>query len=325
MTKAWQNMKTNSFKRLWCVALGLALLAAVPFAAQAQTEATPEQKEEATDASEELWLELRGAFDGRGKDVFIFEGNTIQYRNMKGKEAEWVEINGVPWKDLSVPFQLDFTPDFEKAYFRSERKQLVPMGGVKLTPGKDKFELAIEMNTDKDTLTRRILRIAMKNQRAKRYPTISNTPNNGSAGNESTNGFDHPGYPVTNILSPLPNLRNRVSIKGTVDREAGFRIQGELVSYLNYRPMPTGFSGGNRILFDGFFASDVTVNEKRWFNLTRPFTMDSPKPIMNYRKTVFRAENCSLEFTINGDAIEVIIHNDNKKPTPFEVQLQFIY
>lgn len=320
-------MKTNRFKTLWCATLSLILLvsAAVPFAAQAQAEATPEQKADATDAPEELWLELRGAFDERGKDIFVFEGKTIQYRNVNGRKAEWVEINRIPWNDLSVPFQLDFTPDFEKAYFQSERKQLVPMGGVKLTPEKDKFELAIEMNRDKESLTRRILRIAVKNQRVKRYPAISNNPDDGSTGNVTTNGFDHPGYPVTDILSPLPNFRNRVSIKGTVDKEAGFRIQGELVSYLNYRPMPTGFSGGNRILFDGLFASDVTVNEKEWSNLTKPFTMDSPKPIMNYRKTIFRAENCSLEFTINGDAIEVIIHNDNKKPTPFEVQLHFAY
>ena len=38
-----RTMKNNSFKRLWGVVLGLALLAAVPFAAQAQAEATPEK------------------------------------------------------------------------------------------------------------------------------------------------------------------------------------------------------------------------------------------------------------------------------------------
>ena len=75
-------MKTNSFKRLWGVALGLIMLAALPFAVFAQSETKPADPEE-------VIITLEGVFGGKG--IFVFEGNTIQYRkengNLSGKRC----------------------------------------------------------------------------------------------------------------------------------------------------------------------------------------------------------------------------------------------
>ena len=37
----------------------------------------------------------------------------------------------------------------------------------------------------------------------------------------------------------------------------------------------------------------------------------------------FKAENCNISYSVNGDMIEVIIQNNNKKTVPFEMQLFF--
>ena len=79
-------MKQNRIKTLWGLILGFAMLmtAVIPFAAFAQTEATPE--------SEKVTLEVKGRFPGRGS--FRFEGNTIEYRHDMGAHPSNVTING---------------------------------------------------------------------------------------------------------------------------------------------------------------------------------------------------------------------------------------
>ena len=175
-------MKTNSFKRLWGVALGLALLAAAPFiaAAQAQAEAktdavpkteskeaaaqkadkkTPsEQKAEAKEAAEnkEITLELRGKIC-RGE--FIFEGNTIRF--IKGDPVpEDVTVDGKHWDDLSKPFELGYTPDFAKAGIL--QRDARPPRAYYVNVSEKKFSLRIdEDNKSPDPF---YVKLAMKNQ-----------------------------------------------------------------------------------------------------------------------------------------------------------------
>ena len=59
-------------------------------------------------------LGIKGRIYG-GK--FVFRGNTIVFDSNPRVEPLWpkdITVDGRPWKDLSQPFELDFTPDFAK-------------------------------------------------------------------------------------------------------------------------------------------------------------------------------------------------------------------
>ena len=141
-------MKNNRFKTLWGAALGLVLLiAAVPFAAQAQAEATPE--------SEKVTLEVKGRFPGRGK--FRFEGNTIEYRHDMGAHPSNVTINGTQWADLEQPFQLGFVPDF----LSPEIVERINGGSIFLSYKQEKqFDLVVHTRSDDPRLS--MVKLSMK-------------------------------------------------------------------------------------------------------------------------------------------------------------------
>ena len=153
-------MKQNRFKTLWGVAFVLALLAAVPFAASAQTEAKKDAvpKTEAKEAAEnkEISLELRGKICS---GEFIFEGNTIRF--IKGDPVpEDVTVDGKHWDDLSKPFELGYTPDFAKAGIL--QRDARPPRAYYVNVSEKKFSLRIdEDNKSPDPF---YVKLAMKNQ-----------------------------------------------------------------------------------------------------------------------------------------------------------------
>ena len=301
-------MKTNSFKRLWGVALGLVLLVTVPFAAFAQSEAKPADPEE-------VIITLEGVFGGKG--IFVFEGNTIQYRKESGNDPNTLKVNGISWKDVNVPFELGFTPDFEQAAIVERSKQFYKEIDSSLNASKNGFELSVN-NLFGGRGSYYIVKIAAKNQKAKMNPISLDAI-------ESTNGMNHQDVRVnTSYIVPPDYLHgDRVFIKGAVDRITGFRIRKTQVYYLVFDAAPSGYSGGGGITFDGKFASNVTVNGKEWSNLSKPFELSFPVTLSSYRRMNFKAENCNVSYSVNGDMIEVIIQNNNKKTVPFEVQLFF--
>lgn len=99
-----------------------------------------EQKEP---AGQEITLVLEGkVYDG----VFTFEGNRIVYfhRNAWGPLLpEDITVDGKPWKDLTKPFELDYTPDYAKAVILE--KEIDDVRGVTLysTDDTKKFCLSV--------------------------------------------------------------------------------------------------------------------------------------------------------------------------------------
>ena len=302
-------MKQPRSKRLWCMMLGLALfLPTIPFAVFAQSG-------EKNADSEEIILTLDGTFCGSG--IFAFEGQMVRYKHNKDSYPANVKIDGVPWEDLSEPFKLDFTPDFEKASIVDRSKQFGIVISSSLTTGRDSFELSI------NTLyggggSHYVVKIAAKNQKINTNPIAPDAI-------ESTNGMDHQDVLVnTRYIAPPDYIHgDRVFLNGTVDQMTGFRIHGNQVYYLVCDAAPSGYSGGGGITFDGKFASDVTVNGKIWSNLAKPFELDFPVSLPSYRRMNLKAENCTISYSVNGDMIEIIIKNNSKTAAPFEVQLFF--
>ena len=78
----------------------------------------------------EITLVMEGkVYDG----VFTFEGNKITYfhRNAYGPLLpEDITVDGKPWKDLTKPFELDYTPDYAKAVILE--KEIDDVRGVTL-------------------------------------------------------------------------------------------------------------------------------------------------------------------------------------------------
>lgn len=78
----------------------------------------------------EITLVMEGkVYDG----VFTFEGNKIMYfhRNAYGPLLpEDITVDGKPWKDLTKPFELDYTPDYAKAVILE--KEIDDVRGVTL-------------------------------------------------------------------------------------------------------------------------------------------------------------------------------------------------
>ncbi|MBP5586809.1 MAG: hypothetical protein J6Y92_10710 [Lentisphaeria bacterium] len=140
-------MKQNRFRTLWGMLLGAVLLAAaIPFAVRAQS-----------DAPKEVTLTIEASVGERA--FFVFTKDTIQYRaSFDHAEPSGVTVDGKPWADLSKPFQLDYTPDFEKAVIREKEGR----GTIEVATLPNQFVLKID--DQEKTLSPYKVTIAVKNQ-----------------------------------------------------------------------------------------------------------------------------------------------------------------
>ena len=155
-----------------------------------------------------------------------------------------------------------------------------------------------------------------------KFPTIMNGPMVISSIKEPTDGMDHPDYTVTKP-APAPVFRpeRKIVVKGTVAMNAGFRLQGNRLYYLNYQSHESGASGVNPIMYDGRFASGVTVNGKPWTNLTRPFDLDVSLKASTGKYIEFKGEHCQFDYQFHHDLFEIGIKNSKREPAPFELTL----
>ena len=150
-------MKRNRFYSFWRMTLGLALIAAaVPFAVRAQSGEKAAPKADA-DAPKEVTLTIEATVGERA--FFVFTKDTIQYRaSFNHAEPSGVTVDGKPWADLSKPFQLDYTPDFEKA----KVVEKVGRGTIEVATLPNQFVLKID--DPEKTLSPYKVTIAVKDQ-----------------------------------------------------------------------------------------------------------------------------------------------------------------
>lgn len=155
-----------------------------------------------------------------------------------------------------------------------------------------------------------------------KFPTIMNGPMVISSIKEPTDGMDHPDYTVTKP-APAPVFRpeRKIVVKGTVAMNAGFRLRGNRLYYLNYKSHESGGSGINPVMYDGRFASGVTVNGRPWTNLTVPFELDVSLTPSTGKYIGFKGEHCQYDYQFHHDLFEIGIRNSKREPAPFELTL----
>lgn len=296
----------------------------------------------------------------RANDVFItfeatidkpatihFEGNTVEYQcNIMFETDKPVDatINGKPWKDVSVPFELDFTPDYSHSYIK-EKEGRGPVFSTKNYDGqyevflndyeagesKYRFTIGVGPHAPEKPAPKPVNAAQTEIENAAsaaaglppgKFPTIMNGPMVISSIKEPTDGMDHPDYTVTKP-APAPVFRpeRKIVVRGTVAMNAGFRLQGNRLYYLNYQSRESGASGVNPIMYDGKFASGVTVNGKPWTNLTRPFELDVSLTPSTGKYLGLKGEHCQFDYQFHHDLFEIGIRNSKREPAPFELTL----
>ena len=331
-------MKHHPISILRGAVLALALLAsAIPCAASARSVAPK---------TRDITISVDGKLDA--KDAFVFEGNTVLFRPSGDRYPDKMSVNAMPWPVADKPFELTFAPDFGR-----EVAVESPDGAfARIPPDRSRFELVLGEIADFSepikalgfNLNVSVLKDAIPRspdavnppapavtptpttlpaaQPVGRFPTVVNGPQVVSAIKEPTDGMDHPDYTVTKPV-PAPKLRpeDRIVIRGTVAMNAGFRVQGNRLYYVNFN-VRGGFGGSSLMVYDGRFASGVTVNGKPWTNLTRPFELDVSLTPTTGKYIGIKAEHCNYDYQFHHDLFEIRLSNKKQRePAPFELTL----
>lgn len=288
-------MKQNRFKTLWGVAFVLALLAAVPFAASAQTEAKKDAvpKTEAKEAAEnkEISLELRGKICS---GEFIFEGNTIRF--IKGDPVpEDVTVDGKHWDDLSKPFELGYTPDFAKAGIL--QRDARPPRAYYVNVSEKMFSLRIdEDNKSPDPF---YVKLAMKNQISHDIlPWYRSSPKN-TIGQANISLL----YKVETEAKKKKwndSIKERkIILSGNFQGSGTFIFEGNTIRYQHER---------------GLYPDPVFVNEKSWRVENRPFVLPFEIETAHPEMVKTKGENPVKLSKINDQRFEVYF-NDPRSPS----------
>jgi len=264
-------------------------------------------------------VSVEGNLDGRGR--FVFEGDTVVYRHEKGKDPTGTRINGRNWNDLTKPFELGFTPDYDSTVILEEEGR----NRVLLMLKPDAFELLIDGDVAPSSDYYVKVRTKTDFQPKETAPKTK-----ASAPARTKSPPPAPKKP----LVPVFGQERKVVIKGTIDRDAGFRVEGNTLSYLNYyregrilNQLSPGMVSQplNRStpLYDGDFAYGVTVNGKPWDNLTRPIKLNMSHDITDAKSIRCDAEQCEVKYQHFRDIFEIALTNRTGKPAPFELTLWF--
>ena len=286
-------MKQNRFQTLFGLALGLALLAVVLFAASAQSEANKAQanapsaqkteaketagqiaeaktpsvpKTEAKESAEnkEIILTIKGNIN---EGIFVFEGNTIRFSNMMLRQPEDITVDGKPWKDLSKPFELDYTPDFAKAGIleTSDKREFYVDASEK------RFSLRIANHSPRNTLVPFHVKLAMKDQLPhldlggyRPAPPVGKDPPQ-----VMTTGPD-PYVILANAQWDNGIKERKIEIKAIIRGRGAFDFEGNTISYRKE---------------DGQDPYSVKINGRRWTrmesrNFELPFQVETAHPEM---------------------------------------------
>ena len=288
-------MKQNRFKTLWGVAFVLALLAAVPFAASAQTEAKKDAvpKTEAKEAAEnkEISLELRGKICS---GEFIFEENTIRF--IKGDPVpEDVTVDGKHWDDLSKPFELGYTPDFAKAGIL--QRDARPPRAYYVNVSEKMFSLRIdEDNKSPDPF---YVKLAMKNQISHDIlPWYRSSPKNTIG--QANISLLYKGETEAKKKKWNDSIKERkIILSGNFQGSGTFIFEGNTIRYQHER---------------GLYPDPVFVNEKSWRVENRPFVLPFEIETAHPEMVKTKGENPVKLSKINDQRFEVYF-NDPRSPS----------
>ena len=292
---------------------------------------------------------------------FRLEGMLLSYQNYAtdpekpsdaapilfgGKIAEDVNVNDKKWTNLLHPYRnpsavpgrpgTPVDPSFDTHI------TFMPRGcEVTLTEHKKSLEV-IATNPNAEPARFRFNFVNGDTSAARKKDDAKAARKNGSGGTEktdnsaaatgSTDGTTHPDRPMiapeaTAAFKP----EGKIVLKGTVDRSCGFQIKGNTLSYLNSVSAASGGYGGNpgnRLTFDGKYASGVTVNGEAWSNLNRPFSLNTTLKDHSEKNITFKGASCEFSYRKYGDAVAVFITNYDKnafqdKPSQFEIIFRF--
>lgn len=287
-------MKTFLKQCLSCSILCIVLLAsAVPFAVWAQsgekTDAAPKAEAKVPADSKEITLLLEGK--NHNKVEFIFEGNTIRVNN-KYPLPEDITVDGKPWKDLSKPYKLDYTPDFAKAGIleRDIRMQSYYMDV-------DEKRISLLISSDRNLLDPFRVRMALKNQ----------LPHN------NLPGYQHSAKNVIQGMNDSALYKNMTSNKALWDdgiKDCKIVLAGNIVG------QGTFVFEGNTIRYQhesGDYPYYVEVNGQLWDIQSRktfelPFQIDTKHPEIVKTK----GENPVKTTIIDGKRFELSISDFRK-------------
>ena len=287
-------------------------------------------------ATRDIMITVEGKLDA--KDAFIFEGNTIRFRPSGGVYPDRLSVNAMQWNVTDRPFELTFAPDFGKEIVvrnwdsvgQTSGPQVRSSDSTKKSADKDRFELSLGEVVSAPAMPKKLtfnLKVSVLKDGIPRSPDAVNPPalvlpterKTGTA-EKLASVKDHPDHPVSDP-APVPVFKpeQKIVIKGTVAMNAGFRLQGNRLYYLNYQSHESGASGNNPIMYDGRFASGVTVNGKPWTNLTKPFELDVSLKPSTGKYLGLKAEHCEYDYQFHHDLFEIGIKNNKREPAPFEI------
>ncbi len=266
-------MKNYKIKSLWGMALGLVLLAAVSIAVQAQSEVKPAQinapsaqKAEAKEAAEnkEITLVLEGKIYG---GMFVFEGKTIQFNNMMSyRQPEDITVNGTPWKDITKPFELDYTPDFAKAGLLEQ----VGNRTYYVDAAEKRFSLMITNHSPRNRLEPFHVKLAMKDQLPHGdIPGYQPAPEKKDPPKVMTAGPD-PYVIQANAQWDNGTKERKIEIKAIIRGRGAFVFEGNTITYRKE---------------EGQYPDSVKINGRRWTrmesrNFELPFQIETAHPEM---------------------------------------------
>ena len=288
-------------------------------------------------ATRDITITVEGKLDA--KDAFIFEGNTIRFRPSGDRYPDSMSVNATQWNVTDQPFELTFAPDFGKeivvrswgSVVETRGAQVRGSDSTKKPTDKDRFELSLGDVVSAPTLPKSVtfnLKVSILKDGIPRSADAVNPPalvipterKTGDA-EKFANVKDHPDHPVTSPVLPVPVFKpeQKVVIRGTVAMEAGFRVQGNRLYYLNFYAIGGAVSGSSLHVFDGRFASGVTVNGKPWTNLTKPFELDVSLKPSTGKYLNLKAEHCEYNYQFHHDLFEIRLTNKKREPAPFEI------
>ena len=237
-------MKQNRFKTLWGMMLGLAMLAVAPFTASAQSAASavPRPDDPAPDDPENAVVTITARFNGRGQ--FIFEGDRIQYWHIDQKTPSGVTVNGKPWDNLRMPFELGFTPDFQTAELVEKslgRKSGRTVDKIELTPDENHIRILVMHDDPSDVMAR----VRMKKQQKRTEPEKAAVQTDG----------------------------NELILTGTLHGSTTFLLRPDSIEFAPNKESTNGYRERDN---KAAFPTDVTVNGKPWADLNpdKPFDLD---------------------------------------------------